>query len=209
MTKFGVGTGYWKPPQGQKSLGTKQIQAKPNVNRGRPIEQASHIQPQHKRILPKILLDLILRKYIWGTPILRISTLCGGSCSSNFKSITFKLMIWMSQNLTNAKLGFFHVIIWGRQETRNDLTRFESSSTASYAVAWPVMGHDDVIKWKHFPRYWPFVRGIHRSPMNFPHKGQWRGALIFSLICARINDWVNNCEAGNLRLPLWRHCNVI
>ena len=21
--------------------------------------------------------------------------------------------------------------------------------------------HDDVIKWKHFPRYWPFVRGIH------------------------------------------------
>ena len=24
--------------------------------------------------------------------------------------------------------------------------------------------HDDVIKWKHFPRYWPFVRGIHRSP---------------------------------------------
>ena len=23
--------------------------------------------------------------------------------------------------------------------------------------------HDDVIKWNHFPRYWPFVRGIHRS----------------------------------------------
>ena len=23
--------------------------------------------------------------------------------------------------------------------------------------------HDDVIKWKHFPRYWPFVREIHRS----------------------------------------------
>ena len=33
-------------------------------------------------------------------------------------------------------------------------------------------GHDDVIKWKHFPRYWPFVRGIHRSPVNSPHKGQ-------------------------------------
>ena len=47
--------------------------------------------------------------------------------------------------------------------------------------------HDDVIKWKHFPRYWPFVREIHRSPVNFPHKGQWRGALMFSLICARIN----------------------
>ena len=44
--------------------------------------------------------------------------------------------------------------------------------------------HDDVIKWKHFPRYWPFVRGIHRSPVNSPDKGQWRGALMFSLICA-------------------------
>ena len=31
--------------------------------------------------------------------------------------------------------------------------------------------HDDVIKWKHFPRYWPFVGGIHRSPVNSPHKG--------------------------------------
>ena len=59
--------------------------------------------------------------------------------------------------------------------------------------------HDDVIKWKHFPRYWPFVRGIHRSPVNSPHKGQWRGALIFSLICAWINSWVNKREAGDLR----------
>ena len=49
--------------------------------------------------------------------------------------------------------------------------------------------HDDVIKWKHFPRYWPFVRGIHRSPVNSPHRCQWRGASVFSLICTRINSW--------------------
>ena len=42
--------------------------------------------------------------------------------------------------------------------------------------------HNNVIKWKHFPRYCPFVRGIHRSPVNFPHKGQWRGALMVPLI---------------------------
>ena len=59
--------------------------------------------------------------------------------------------------------------------------------------------HDDVIKWKHFPRYCPFVRGIHRSTVNSPHKGQWRGALMFSLIYAWISDWVNNREAGDLR----------
>ena len=60
-------------------------------------------------------------------------------------------------------------------------------------------GNDDVIKWKHFPRYWPFVWGIHRSPVNSPHRGQWRGALMFSLICVWINSWINNREAGELR----------
>ena len=59
--------------------------------------------------------------------------------------------------------------------------------------------HDDVIKWKHFPRYWRCVRGIHRSPVNSLHKGQWRGTLMFFWICAWINSWVNNREAGDLR----------
>ena len=44
-----------------------------------------------------------------------------------------------------------------------------------------------------------FVRGIHLSLVNSPHKGQWRRALMFSLICAWINGWVNNREAGDLR----------
>ena len=39
------------------------------------------------------------------------------------------------------------------------------------------------------------------SPVTgeFPHKGQWRGALTFSLIYDWINGWVNNREAGDLR----------
>ena len=49
--------------------------------------------------------------------------------------------------------------------------------------------HDDVMKWKQFPRYWPFVRGIHRSPVDPPHKGQWRGAMVFSLIYVWTNIW--------------------
>ena len=73
---------------------------------------------------------------------------------------------------------------------------------------WFTPNHDDVIKWKHFPRYWPFVRRIHRSPANSPHKGQWRGALMFTLICARIDGWVNNREAGDLR-RYRPHYNVI
>ena len=63
-------------------------------------------------------------------------------------------------------------------------------------IVWAI--NDDFIKWKHFPRYWPFVWGIHRGP----HKGQWRGALMFSLICVWIHGWVNNRKAGDLR----RYC---
>ena len=71
--------------------------------------------------------------------------------------------------------------------------------------------HDDVIKWKHFPSYCPFVRGIHRSPVNSPHKGQWRGALMFSLICAsnqRLSkqSWCWWFETQSR--SLWRHSNV-
>ena len=69
------------------------------------------------------------------------------------------------------------------------------------------LGHDDVFKWKHFPCYWPFVQGIHQSPVNSPHKGQWRGALMFTLICARINGrgWWFETQS----CPLWRRRNEI
>ena len=61
------------------------------------------------------------------------------------------------------------------------------------------MDHDDVIKWKHFPYYWPFVRGIHWSPVDFPFKG------MFSLICTWTNDWANNWHIGNLRCHSTRY----
>ena len=47
--------------------------------------------------------------------------------------------------------------------------------------------------------YWLFVQGIHRSPVNSLHKGQWRGALMFSLICTWTNRWVSNKNASDSR----------
>ena len=88
------------------------------------------------------------------------------------------------------------------REPREDI---HISMQLSYAL-----NHDDVIKWKHFPRYWPFVWGIHRSPVNSPHKGQWHGALMFSLICVWINGWVSNPEAGDWRRHRGHYdCNVM
>ena len=76
--------------------------------------------------------------------------------------------------------------------------------------AW-ISNHDDVIKWKHFPRYWPFVRGIHQSPVNSPHKGQWRGALVV-FFYPRLNKWLSKPSRRRwFETPsrsLWRHRNV-
>ena len=67
--------------------------------------------------------------------------------------------------------------------------------------------------WRHrmeaFPRYWPFLRGIHRSPVNSPHKGQLRGALMFSLIGPWINGWVSNGEADGLRRHRSHHDVIV
>ena len=57
--------------------------------------------------------------------------------------------------------------------------------------------------WRHqmetFSALLAFVRVIHRPPVNSPLKGQWRRVLMFSLICAWMNGWVNNRETGDLR----------
>ena len=79
------------------------------------------------------------------------------------------------------------------------ISLFLNGFTWCIQAIWFHIIHDHVIKWKHFLRYWSFVRGIHRSPVNSPHKGQWCRALMFSLICAWINAWVKNREPGDLR----------
>ena len=100
-------------------------------------------------------------------------------------------------------------LVWQKQISRagisNHILQYlwyvMTSPCARYlllTILWGGISQDDVIKWKNFPRYWPFVRGIPRSPVNSPHKGQWRGALMFSLSVWK-NGWVNNREAGDLR----------
>ena len=115
------------------------------------------------------------------------------------------------QDIDDKHLIILHPILWVLmpwrwKEPGHQQPQYWQSSIIvqpQYHQSWNFYSsHDDVIKWKHFPHYWPFVRGIHRSPVNSPHKGQWRGALMFSLICVWINGWVNNREAGDLR----RYC---
>ena len=91
----------------------------------------------------------------------------------------------------------------------NECKHFSIPNISCFLNVYFVKWHDDVTKWKHFPRYWPFVRGIQRSPVNSPHKGLWRGALMFPLICARINGWVHNREADDLRRHRAHHDVIV
>ena len=67
--------------------------------------------------------------------------------------------------------------------------------------------HDDVMKWKHFPRYWPFVRAIHWPPVDSRHKGQWRGALMFLWFVPEqmVEQTIETPVIETPSVSLWRH----
>ena len=63
--------------------------------------------------------------------------------------------------------------------------------------------------WRHqmetFSALLALCEGNHFSPVDSPHKGQWRGALMFSLICSWTYGWANNRDAGDLRRHRTHH----
>ena len=113
-----------------------------------------------------------------------------------FTDVTYKLL--MSFTVISCVYTSF---VWSKTTfTKYCLTQWISNLPGSFKIHWVrhYLEHDDVIKWKHFPRYWPFVRGIHRLPVNSPHKGQGRGALMFSLICAGVGGAVRFLVVGTI-----------
>ena len=59
--------------------------------------------------------------------------------------------------------------------------------------------HDDVIKWKHFPRYWSFVRGINPSPVSSLTKASDAEFWCIFDMRSKKNIWINTRDAGDLR----------
>ena len=113
-------------------------------------------------------------------------------------------------NFVNKKLVSFEIVLIKVCSLRSDWWQFTISLNNGLVAKMRIhaqkckqrtqIGKDDgVIKWKHFMRYWHFVQGIHWSTVNFPHKGQWCGGLMFSLISAWTNSWVNNRDTSDLR----------
>ena len=97
--------------------------------------------------------------FVWGKPKIRTTYTKGNKYISYISLL--RCYIWWLEIKARPL-----TVRWERFTTLDDLLRSIFVISAN---------HDDVIKWKHFPRYWPIVR----SPVNSPHKGQWRGALMF------------------------------
>ena len=100
-------------------------------------------------------------------------------------------IISMSQSMKGSLIAYIWYEIGG-----NTLHWYRSylSGRSQWCFTW----------WRHqmetFSALLALVRGIHRWPVNSQHKGQWRTAFMFCLICAWINGWVNNRrEADELR----------
>ena len=127
--------------------------------------------------------ERVMYDIIWNSAPLLLIGPCGTHVSE----------IWIKWNDVNSKHAFENIVCKMAAILWSDI-----QALYIYINDDSLLIHDDVIKWKHFPRNWPFVRGIYRSPVNSPHKGQWRGALMFPLIWVWISNWVNNREAGDL-----------
>ena len=125
--------------------------------------------------------------------------------------------IYKCRKQINGQIGvwpqFWNVLSSPQATSRARSASFLLMHRCHWPCCWMNNCHDDVIKWKYFPRYWPFVRGIHRSPVNSPHKSQCRGALMFFLVCASIKKGLSKQSWGwRFQTPtcsLWRHYDVI
>ena len=96
-----------------------------------------------------------------------------------FDGVIMKRFCFIVKEFNSARGAYHH--IWMSQKTSCLLFMMMSSKGDSSVVTGPLWGESS---------------GYRLIPLT---KGQWRWALMFSLICAWTNDWVNSRDAGNLR----------
>ena len=120
----------------------------------------------------------------------------------------FDHQVWLWNLIPNV-LSTRHVCIpWAASKARVCPTCYNRMEHLPCSERHP---HDDVIKWKHFPRNWWLALCAGNSPMNSPHKGQWRRALMFFFDLRPIKRLSKQSWGWWFETPscsLWRHCNV-
>ena len=169
------------------------------------------------------LLSRLFRRGSKKTSKLRFTGICEGN-----SLVTSEFLAQMASNAENVSIWWCHhdarADLWLSDDSRNKIVFMWSLTrvTKRMAAEWEKQTltirklllwcdrcnlwvlHDDVIKWKHFPRFWPFARGIHRSqrPMT-----RIFGVFFDVRLSKRLNkQWV--CRGYESRVSLWHHCNA-
>ena len=92
---------------------------------------------------------------------------------------------------------------WKSNETKYFSFKKMYSRMSLTILFWPqcVNSHGPSTGWRHQMETFSALLAIcaGNSSVNSQHKGQWRRALMLSLICAWINSWVHNRKAGDFR----------
>ena len=144
-----------------------------------------------------------------------MSNIC---CVNTSRHLTYLISQLFGQTYRyNRRKGrqYFYVSLHSSTMTRHGLPRFvckrERNSHFARTTPWLLITYRQQGLEHQQPRSWwrhqmetfsallAICAGNSPVPVNSPHKGQWREALMFSLICAWINGWVNDREAGDLR----------
>ena len=121
-----------------------------------------------------------------------------------------EILCCINRNWIKNCYNFLHML-WHRT-----IPGIEGDGKRAIELWWDIISigcnsaHDDITKWNFFPRYWPFVPGIHQSPVN-PHTQRpvTRGFDVFFDLC--LNKRLSKQSWGWwFEMPshlLWRHCN--
>ena len=129
-------------------------------------------------------------------------------------------MLWLILVMMSNNVNIIHTIVLDFNDQRKQVQQFRTAAydIRTYKALYKIssvqsnianhrpgprphskpLKHDDIIKWKYCPRYWPFMRGIHRSRVNSPQKRpvtrsfdvffdlrpkqQWWGDLLLNVI---------------------------
>ena len=135
-------------------------------------------------------------------PVHRGVIVCLHECCGGRKSIYIYTHIYIYIYIIAVVSGVYHL---------------DDSLMAQWAhlpgpteLAHPIQCHDDVIKWKRFPRCWPFVMGNPPVTGGFPsQRDSNAGFDVFFNVCLnkRLNKQTRRWWFETPSRSLWRHCN--
>ena len=189
-------------------MGTKQTKIKDKANCGGTQDAVIHIQPQ---------LNYHVQNLARHPPQ---DIEMGHPCTGDVNAMVY-VMLCFVVIITYIWIYYKYLLIYLLQDciigTGQLWDLYQSMMTSTngniFRITGPLWGEFTGHQWIPLAKagdteLWCFLWSV--SPVNSPHKGQWHRALMFSLICAWLNGWVNNREAGDLRchLIIMTSCNA-